>query len=148
MADPTGAVQVALIAKYRNDAPLQGLMTGASAPEWNIFDKGGSGQIVPVFPYVYVHPITSQIGTALALGTDAMDLFVQVDAYTKYQGFSQARAIASRLYQLTHGPIAGALSLSGFVNVSTLFDNRQELEEEEDGDIQHIADRYKILTQG
>lgn len=148
MADPIAAIQTALIAKYRGDAPLQGLMTGGSSPEWNIYDQGGAGEITPAFPYVYVHPITSQTGTASTLDSDAMDVFVQVSVFTKALGFAQARAIASRIYALTHRPTPGSLFISGFTNVQTMFNNRQELEEITDGTIQHIADRYKILTQG
>ena len=148
MADSTAAIQAALIARYRADASLQGLMTGASAPNWNIFDQGGSGNIVSVFPCIEVHPIAAQTGTAQAFGMDAMDVFVQVSVFTKSLGFAQARAIASRVYALTHGPVAGNIPLQGFTNVLTVFDNRQELEQTTDALEQHIADRYKVWTQG
>lgn len=148
MSDTSRATQAAFIAKYRNDATLQGLMAPAVSPEWNVFDQGGSGQITPSFPYVYVHPITMALGSLLVLGSDANDIYMQVNVYTKAQGFDQARQIIARLYQLTHGPVAGQFTLSSGANVLTLFDGRQELEETQDGLIQHIADRYKLLNQG
>lgn len=148
MADPVSVVQAALIARYRGDATLQGLMSPATTPEWNIFDQGGSGGTSESFPYVYVHPITSQLGSTFAFGSDAMDVFVQVSVYTSQQGFEQARSIIARIYALTHGPLAGELTLSGFTNVLALFDNRQELERTTDMLVQHIADRYKLMVQG
>lgn len=148
MADPSAALQTALISRYRADTPLQGLLVGATSPTWNIFDQGGSGAIVSAFPGIFIHPITSQLGSAFAFGTDSMDVFVQISVFTQMLGFSQARAIAARIYALTHGPIASPLTIAGFTNVSMLFDNRQELEETTDVQIQHIADRYKIITQG
>ena len=149
MSDPAAAVQTAIIAALRGDTTLQGLMAPAVSPEWNIFDQGGSGQITPSFPYVYVHPVTAGLGAALAMGKDAMALYVQVSVFTKTEGFAQARGIAARCYSLLQGPLAGALTLSGgFTNVLTLFQNRQELEQVEDGLIQHIADRYHFEIQG
>lgn len=148
MSDLSIPVQEALIARYRGDVTLQGLMAGAAAPEWNIFDQGGSGGIVPTFPYVYAHPFTMATGTLLAMGSDANDLYLLVNVYTKAEGFAQARQIAARLYALTHGPVAGQLTLSSGVNALTLFENRQELEEVQDGLIQRVVDRYKVETQG
>lgn len=145
MADPTAALQTALISRYRGDASLQGLMSGGTSPEWNIYDQGGSGVISPNFPYVYVHPITASSGSTMAFGTDAMDVFVQVSVFTKALGYAQARAIAARVYALTHHQ---AFSIAGFTNVLCMFDNRQELEQVTDGLEQHIADRYKIWIQG
>lgn len=149
MSDASTAVQKAIIAKLRGDITLQGLLAPATGSEWNIFDQGGGGINAPSFPYVYVHPITMQVGTLLALGTDANDIYIQVNTYTKFEGFEQARGIAARVYALLHGPVAGQLTLSGGpVNPYTMFDNRQELEEVQDSLVQHIADRYKIFTQG
>jgi hypothetical protein len=149
MADASGATQAALITLYRGDATLQGLMTSGSSPEWSIYDQGGGGIITPTFPYVYVHPITSQKGTAWVMGTDASDVYAQVSVFTRYEGFNQARAIAARIYKLTDGPSGAApLVITGFATVSATHANRQELEEVQDGLIQHIADRYKIMTQG
>lgn len=148
MADSTSAIQTALIVRYRGDTSLQGLMIGGSSPDWNIFDEGGSGVITPNFPYVYIQPITSQLGSTLAMGTDAMDVFMQVSVFTKALGFAQARAIVARIYALTHGPVAGSFAISGFSNVQTMFQKRQELVQVQDGAIQHIADRYMVFTQG
>lgn len=148
MADPAGAVQASVIARLRGDATLQGLMTGASSPEWNIYDQGGSGANVPLWPYVFIHPITTQLGEIFAMGMDSMDVFLQVSVFTQGEGFAQARAIAARCYALLHGPLAGALSVTGFTNVLTLFANRQELEEVHDQLVQHIVDRYKVVIAG
>lgn len=149
MADARGATQAAFIARCRGDATLQALLSPATAPEWNVFDQGGSGGITPSFPYVYIHPILSQKGTAWVMGTDASDVFMLVNVYTKNQGFDFARQIATRLYQLFDGPSGAApLVITGFATVSATYANGQELEETQDGLIQHIADRYKIMTQG
>lgn len=149
MSDLSVPAQAALIARYRNDTTLQGLMTGASGPEWNIFDQGGSGSIAPVFPVVYVHPITMALGSLLVMGQDGTDLYMLVNTFTKAEGFAQARGIATRLYNITHDPQSKTpLVLSSGVSALILFENRQELEETQDGLIQHIADRYKLLLQG
>jgi len=149
MADASGATQAAFIARLRGDATLQGLMTSGSSPEWSIYDQGGGGIITPVFPYVYVHPIASQKGAAWVMGTDASDVFMLVNVYTRYEGFAQARAIAARCYQLLDGPSGAApLVITGFATVSVTHANRQELEETQDSLVQHIADRYTIMTQG
>lgn len=148
MADPTATLQTSLVARYRSDPVLQSLMTGASAPEYNIFDQGGGGVLVATFPYVLLHPIQTQSGATMAFGTDAVDSFVQVSVFTKTQGFAQARTIAARIYALTHGLLAAPLSLPGFATVLMLFDNRQELEEISDGLIQQVVDRYKFFVQG
>jgi hypothetical protein len=78
-----------------------------------------------------------------------MDVYIQVSVFTQAEGFALARAIISRIYTLTHGPLGGAFTLGGgFANVLTLFDNRQELEQVQATLIQHIADRYKLFVQG
>lgn len=150
MGDSSAVSQAALIARYRGDATLQGLMTGAVTPEWNIFDQGGAGLITPVFPYIFVHPITMAPGTVLAMGQDANDVFMQVSVFTNDEGFAQARVIANRVYVLTDGKTGAApFTLSGgFSNVWAVFENRNELEEVTDRLIQHIADRYKLWNQG
>jgi hypothetical protein len=153
MSDASTEVQTAYIAKYRADTTLQGLLSGYNSaivsPNWNIFDQGGSGQTTEVFPYVYVHPITSGLGEVFSMGTDANDVALQVDVFTAALGFYQARTIGSRLYVLTHGPLAGAIALSGgLTNTKTLFEQRTELEETTDQLVQHIAYRFKVGTQG
>src|SRR5438105_1453742 len=103
MADPSAAIQAAFIARYRGDSMLQGLLSGYNAaigaPEWNILDQGGGGVIVPVFPYIYVHPITMQFpGTVLVMGTDALDVYMQINIYTRFEGFEEARVLRNRCY--------------------------------------------------
>lgn len=149
MSDLSIPAQTALIQRYRGDATLQGLMTGATAPEWNIFDQGGNDSITPVFPSIFAHPITMAMGSLLVMGADGSDLYMLVNTYTKTEGFNLARQIASRLYNITHDPQSkNPLVLSSGVSALILFENRQELEEVQDGLVQHIADRYKLLLQG
>jgi hypothetical protein len=148
MALPTAEIEVAFIARYRNDATLQGLLTGAVAPLYNIFDQGG----VPTnqaFPYVVVFPIMSQIGEDIAFGTDAVDVFMQVSMFTQVgasAGFAQARAIAKQVYKLTDQK-ALDLSSSGFNQYLLLFENEQE-RPPTDGITQQIIHRYRCNTQG
>lgn len=148
MALPTGAIQTAFIARLRGDAPLQGLLAGSTTPTWNIFDSGG----VPVgqsFPYVVVFPILSQSGEDLSFGTDAVDSFVQISVFTQVGasgGFSQARGIAKKIYDIVHEK-ALDLSSSGFNQYLLLLDNEQEVPQS-DGITQLIAHRYKLQTQG
>ena len=145
MSLPTGAIQTGFITRYRADTPLQGLLTGATAPEWSIYDQNG----VPTnraFPYVVLFPITSQSGTVLSFGTDAVDTFVQISVFTQAGGFAQARAIMKRIYDITHEK-ALDLSASSFNQFFLLFDNEQE-SPESDGITQQIAHRYQLMTQG
>jgi hypothetical protein len=131
--------------RYRADTTLQGLLTGAAAPTWNIFDQGGVPTNQP-FPYVVVFPVTSQSGTVLSFGTDAVDTYMQISIFTQAGGFAKVRTIAARIYTLTHQQ---ALNLSGggFNQFFVLFDNEQEIPES-DGIMQHIALRFKLMTQG
>lgn len=144
MGLPTGEIQTALLTRYRADATLQGLLTGAVSPRWNIFDAGG----VPVnqaFPYIVVFPVTSQRGTALAFGSDSVDTTIQISIFTKASGFSVARLIAKQVYSLTNQK---KLALAnGFNNFFVLFDNELE-QPENDGLTQHIAHKYMLKTQG
>ena len=148
MSIPTGAIQTAFIARLRGDAALQGLLVGSTTPTWNIFDANG----VPVgqsFPYVVVFPILSQSGEDLSFGTDAVDSFVQISVFTQVGasgGFSQARGIAKRVYDIVQEK-ALDLSSSGFNQYLLLFDNEQEIPQS-DGITQLIAHRYKLQTQG
>lgn len=140
MGLPTGEIQAALVTRLRGDTTLQGLLSSATA----IFDEGG----VPIntaFPYIATYTITSQSGTALAMGTDAVDTFIQVSIFTVYVGFKQARSIAKQVYALLQEK---PLTLTGgFTNFFLLFDNEQELEEP-DGITQQIVHRYKLMTTG
>src|SRR5690242_10653448 len=143
MSDSSSPTQVAFIARLRGDTTLQGLMTGASGPEWNIFGKMGSGQTVDTFPSVYVHPITVATGTVLAAGQDANNVFMQVDTFTSYEGFDQAEDIDDRIYDLFDMRSgAAALSLTGFVNTWTQTFMKHELEETTDVPVQHIAHQF------
>jgi hypothetical protein len=145
VADPSPVVQAALIARYRGDATLQALMSGAVSPEWNIYDQGGRGIITPAPPYVYLHPITVSPGAFMSMGKDGKDVRVQVSVFTQGEGFAQARAIIARIHDLTAMAAgASALTLSGFSHIWTWFENRNELEETTDVLVQHIADRYNV----
>ena len=144
MALPTGELQTAFIARYRGDSTLQGLLTGATSPLWNIFDAGG----VPTnqaFPYLVIFPITGRTGTALSMGGDAVDVYMQVQCFSQAAGFKVARAIMKQVYSLTQ---EYSFSLTGgFTNFFTLFDNEQELPEP-DGLTQMIAHRYRCMMVG
>jgi hypothetical protein len=145
---PTAEIETAFITRYRNDATLQGLLTGAVAPLYNIFDQGGVPTNQP-FPYVVIFPITSQSGEALSFGTDAVDVFMQVSVCTQVgtsAGFAQARTIAKQIYKLTHQK-ALDLSGSGFNQYLLLFENEQE-RPPTDGITQQIIHRYRCNTQG
>lgn len=148
MALPTAEIQSGFISRYRNDAPLQGLLVGSTAPTWNIFDATGvpTGQS---FPYVVVQPITSQSGTAMVMGRDGVDTYMQVSVVTQTGatgGFAQARAIAKQIYFQTHlKPLD--LSEDGFSQFFLQFDNEQEMGQQ-DGISQMIVHRYKLMTQG
>ena len=146
MTLPTGAIESALITRYRADAVLQGLLTGAASPTWNIFDANA----VPInqpFPYVAVNVITEQLGTAFTAGRDSVDSFVQVSVFTQSGasgGFATARAIAIEIYAITHRQ-ALDLSASNLSNFFLLFQDKQEIA---DGITQHIPIRFKLMTQG
>jgi Protein of unknown function (DUF3168) len=148
MSLPTIAIQTAMISRYRGDTTLQGLLVGSTTPLWSVFDQEG----VPVstaFPYIVLFPITSQSGTSLSFGTDAVDTFMQVSIFTQVGasgGFSQARSIAKRIYDITQMK-ALDLSSSGFNQYLLLFDNEQEVPQG-DGITQLIAHRYRLETQG
>jgi hypothetical protein len=143
MGLPQAEMITALLATYKADTTLQGLMTGASAPDWNIFDA------VPTntpFPYVVLNTITGSPGTALTLGYGkAKDLLVQIDIFSRYAGFKEAQAIASRIDDLTDEQ---PFTLSGgFVNYMTLLNNTVQTVEP-DGLTRRVMLRYKFLVQG
>jgi hypothetical protein len=143
MGYPVAAIQIAIIARLRGDATLPGLLTGAVTPEWSIYDADG----IPtnkLFPYIGTFPITNQVGSDLAFGTDAMDTWQQVSVFTKSKGFAQARAIAGRIYGLLDQKGLD-LSASGFNQYFLLFNQDQELG---DGIYQHIPMRFALRTQG
>lgn len=144
MGLPVGEIQTAAITRLRADVTLQGLLTGAVSPRWSIFDPGG----VPTnqaFPYMTVFEITGKTGTALAMGKDATDVYLQLSVFDQNFGFSRARTIAKQAYSDLQ---ENALSLANnFVNFFILFDNYQELMEA-DGLTSHIAIRMKTMNQG
>jgi hypothetical protein len=146
MGLPVGEMQTAIIALYRGDTTLRGLLTGSSAPSWNIFDADG----VPInqpFPYIVVQMITAGLGTVFAMGTDATDVWVQASVFTQTGpgGFTQARVIASRVDLLTQ--MVSVTLANGYTNVGTLRENYLEIPER-DGITQHIAQRYKAWVSG
>lgn len=148
MGLPTAAIQTALIARYRGDVTLQNLLGNPTNPPGAIFDAEG----VPtsqVFPYVVVYPISSQQGTAIAMGLDSVDTYVQVSTLTQTGasgGFGQARGIAAQIYELTQTKPLN-LTASGFQQFFLMFDNEQELPGQ-DGITQQIVHRYHLKTQG
>ena len=143
MGYPVPEIQTAFITRYRANTTLHGLLTGATAPEWGVFDADG----VPVgYPgdYIVTFPITNQIGEDMSFDADATDTFQQVSIFTKSRGFARARAIAKEVKNTTHKQ-ALDLSASNFNQYLLLFEADQELP---DGTNQHIPQRYKLQTQG
>lgn len=148
MSYPNGAIETAAIARMRGDATLQGLMTGASAPLWNIFDFEGVPTNTP-FPYVAAGVPTTGAGTAETMDLESTDSELQVSILTQTGasgGFKQARTIAARVYKLFNRQ-ALDLSASGVSNFFLMFAGSQELEQP-DGISQHIPMRFKLMTQG
>lgn len=140
MGLPTAEIEAAAIARYRGDSTLTAELASTTA----VYDEGAvlTGQ---AFPYITVSTITSQTGTALVFGTDAVDTWLQVAVYTQTRGFATARQIAKRVYQLTQQQ---SLSLAdGFTNFFILFEHEQE-RQQPDGLSQQITHRYKLMAQG
>lgn len=144
MGLPVGELQTAYIALYRGDTTLQGLLTGATSPTWNIFDADG----VPIntaFPYVTVQQILGKLGTVFAMGTDATDILTLVNVFTQAGGFLKARAIAKQIDALTQKT---SLTLTGgFTNIGTLREMYVEVPAK-DGLTQQISQRFKAWIQG
>jgi hypothetical protein len=151
MALPTGAIMTALIARYRADTTLAGLLGNPTNPPGAIFDGGGGVPPNQVFPYVAVYIPASTSGTTLAMGQDAVDSYVQVSAFTQpgaTGGLKKARDLIARIYALTQPPAASLdLSASGFANFFMLFENEQELPPLADGLTPAVMHRYKLMTQ-
>ena len=144
MGLPVGEVQTSIVALYRGDTTLQGLLTGSVSPTWNVFDADGVPTNQP-FPYIVVQQILGKLGTVFAMGTDAFDDYILVSVFTQAGGFSSARAIAKQADHLTQKT---SLTLTGgFTNVGTLRENYVEVAEK-DGITQHIAMRYKAWISG
>lgn len=141
MALPQTEMITAMITAYRADATLQGLITGAVTPTWNIFDS------VPVnqaFPYVVLNNITATIGTGLTFDYNAHDMLIQIDVFSQYQGFNEARAIASRIDTLTNRQ---KFTMTDFNNFFTLFNNSLQMVEQ-DGITRRVMLEYRCSTQG
>lgn len=142
MALPEQELITAIIAKYRADAMLQGLIPGADTTTWNIFD---SVPINQAFPYVVLNNITTNIGTGLTMPYGkANDVLVQIDVFSQYQGFLEARRIASRIDTLTNEQ---SFTMVDFTNFLTLFNNSLQMVEP-DGITRRVMLRYKFMTQG
>lgn len=147
MGLPDGLIEGAFMARYRGDSTLQGLLGNPADPPGQIFDASAVTTLTS-FGYVVVYPIATTIGTALSMGQDAKDTYVQVSIYTQTAGggMKQARDIAAQIDELTNGK-ALDLSGSGFTNFFLLFDNKQE-RPQNDGLTQSIDLRYKLMTVG
>jgi len=144
MGLPLVEVQTAMIALYRGDSTLQGLLGNPINPPAGVYDSGAV-QTGRAFPYVVVTIPTTQLGTLMTMALDGADLYPHVSVFTQAGGFAQARGIAEQIYKLTHRTM---LSLAnGFSNVLTLFDNGQEMISGEES-VQQITHRYKLMTQG
>lgn len=140
MGLPTTEIETAAITRYRADTTLTAQLASTIA----VYDEGAvpPGQ---AFPYITVSTITSQSGTALVFGTDAIDTWLQIAVYTQARGFAVARQIAKRVYTLTQQQ---SLSLAnGFTNFFLLFERQQE-REQPDGLSQQVTMRFKLMTQG
>lgn len=142
MALPTSELITSLITAYRADTTLQGLITGGTAPNWNIFDAVSTNQ---AFPFVVINSITGSVGAALTMPYGkANDLILQIDVLSQYAGFKEAQAIASRIDTLTNEQ---SFSMADFTNYMTLINNTMQLVEK-DGITRRVMLRYKFYTQG
>lgn len=144
MGLPVGEVQTAAIARLRGDTVLQGLLVGAVTPRWSIFDTGGvpTGQ---AFPYIVVSIITAKLGTALAMGTDATDIYLQTSTFDYNAGFARSRGIAKQVHADME---AQPLTLTGgFLNFFILLDNYQEIMQK-DGLTSQVVQRWHLMTTG
>lgn len=141
MALPHTEMITAMITAYRADTTLQGLIVGATTPEWGIFDSVPTNE---AFPYVVINNITTNIGTGLTFDFNAHDMLIQIDVFSQYSGFNEARAIASQIDTLTNRK---SFTLADFTNFSTLF-NSSFQKVEEDGITHRVMTEYKAMTQG
>lgn len=142
MATPFSQIQTACVARARADTGIQAAMTGAVAPNWNIFDNV---QPLSSFPYMYVGNLTGKLGTALTMDHKAHDVYVQFEIFSQYSGMKELQGIASAIDDAFNGK---PLTLSGgFNNFYLLFDNYVEVVES-DGITRHGSLRYLLMTQG
>ena len=151
MGNPSRPIQREAVARLRGDAPLATLLGSPTNPPGAIFDNGGAATNSP-YPLIIVWPILSESGTALSMGTDAVDVYVQISVWTQSggvdAGFDEAEQIAARIYGLFQPP-ADPLDLSGygFTNFFLLFQN-QIPGEQDDGQTQKIDMRFKLMNVG
>lgn len=141
MAFPQTELVTVMMAKYRADTTLRGLIIGATAPEWGIFDSVPTNE---AFPYVVINEISTVLGTAMTFDYNAHDMLVQIDVFSQYSGFNEARAIASQIDELTNRK---SFTLVNFTNFSMLF-NSSFQKVEEDGITHRVMAEYKAMTQG
>lgn len=143
MAQPYSEVQTALVSRLRGNTGVQAVMTGASAPTWNIIDNIS---VNTMFPYVWVADMQGLLGTALALGTNATDIIASLHIFSQYPGFKEAQIIASAIDTALNKQ---ALSLAdGFTNFFLLFQSSLPPILEQDGLTRHLIVRYKLMMQG
>lgn len=141
MALPQTELITAMITAYRADTTLQGLIVGSTLPTWNILDAVLTNQ---AFPYVVLNNITANLGTGLTFEHNAHDMLIQIDVFSQYQGFNEARAIASRIDTLTNRQ---SFAMTDFTNFFTLFNNSLQMVEP-DGLTRRVMLEYKCMTQG
>lgn len=152
MTLPTPVIITAAITRYRNDATLQGLLGSPTHASKSVFDEDGAPVNYP-FPYIVCSIPTEQTGTALVMGMDGVDSYLQVGVFTQTGasgGFAQARGIATQVYNLMFSggrPVPFDLSASGLNQFFCLFQDQRPVPQP-DGITQMIAQRYKLMTQG
>lgn len=142
MALPHQELLTALFTTLRGDTTLQGLITGATAPTWGIYDA------VPTnapFPYVVIHEVSSTTGIALTMPNGkANDFLIPFDVFSQYAGFQEAQKIASRIDTLVNEV---SQSMTDFQNYMTLINDTKQIPEP-DGITRRLMVRYKFYTQG
>jgi Protein of unknown function (DUF3168) len=142
MAIPLSQIQTAAVIRAKADTGIQVAMTGASAPNWNIYDNVPTLQS---FPYFYVGNQTLKQGTALTMDHNAHDIFLQFEIFSQYPGMKELQGIVNAIDAAFNQK---PLTLSGgFNNFYLLFDNYVEVTES-DGITRHGSLRYLLMTQG
>ena len=144
MGLPVGEVQTSVVTLLRADTTLQGLLVGAISPRWSIFDSTGVPTLQP-FPYIVLNIVTGSIGTLLVMGTDAVDVRVQVATFDQNIGFERSRGIAKRVHTLIEWQ---TITLTGgFTAVYNAIEMYQEVPQK-DGLTTQIVQRYKFMISG
>ncbi|WP_156722888.1 DUF3168 domain-containing protein [Streptomyces apocyni] len=132
-ASADGPVQDAVLALLRADTELMALVTVVA--DW-VKEKQ---------PYPYVktgESVETRDNTHDSHGSSTV---ITLHVWSQYRGYSQARAIASRLRALLeHRP----LTIVGHRHVATYFVSQQTLTDPEPpGDIRHIPISFRVLTE-